>query len=189
VFTISASFIGNFKLGDNVNHNLKILAYLYGRLGDPNDREAWLLRKPVIILIGSICEAILHDLHMRMSSFTREGVAGIASSVLAHVRGRKIDKLEKYIASAKKHELLGPPTESIYAELEQLRKLRNRIHIQNEKGHFESNDSQAFNSTRQVSAEKALEKLLKVIATNHPRPSHASGHVEDFNLPWAEHYT
>jgi hypothetical protein len=188
MFTVSAGFIGDFKLGDNINHNLKVLAYLYQRQGDPADADAWLLRKPAIILIGSICEAILHDLHMRMNLYTVEGVKGIAATVLSYVRGKKIDKFETYIASAKKHSLLGAPSESIYGELERLRKLRNRVHIQNEKNHFEANDSQAFSAARQISAEKALETLIKTVSLNHPRPAHAAGHVDDFNLPWDEHY-
>ncbi|MBV2121695.1 MAG: hypothetical protein KUF74_09590 [Candidatus Thiodiazotropha sp. (ex Ctena orbiculata)] len=188
MFTVNAGFIGDFKLGDNINHNLKVLAYLYQRQDDPGDADAWLLRKPAIILIGSICEAILHDLHMRMNLYTVEGVKGITATVLSYVRGKKIDKFETYIASAKKHSLLGASSESIYSELEQLRKLRNRVHIQNEKKHFEDNDSQAFSAARQVSAEEALEKLIKTVSSNHPRPAHAAGHVNDFNLPWGEHF-
>lgn len=188
MFTVSAGFIGDFKLGDNINHNLKILAYLYRRQADPTDSDAWLLKKPIIILIGSICEAILHDLHMRMNLYTSEGVSGITSSVLAYVRGKKIDKFEKYISSAKKHSLLGTPTDAIYSDLDQLRKLRNRVHIQNEKNHYEPNESQAFSTDRQISAEQALERLIKIISANHPRPTHAAGHVADFNLPWDEHF-
>ena len=188
MFTVSAKFIGDFKLGDNINHNLRILAYLYQRQADPTDTDAWLLRKPIIVLIGSICEAVLHDLHLRMKLYTVEGVRGIASSVLAHVRGKKIDKFGAYIVSAKKHSLLGAPTEDIYDDLDQIRKLRNRVHIQNEKNHFEPNDSQAFSANRQLSAEKTLEKLIKLISENHPRPAHAGGHVADFDLPWGEHF-
>lgn len=188
MFTVNSGFIGDFKLGDNINHNLEILEYLYARMADPADHDSWVLRKPAVIIIGSICEAILHDLHMRINVFTREGVTGMATSVLSHVRGKKLDKFEKYIASAKKHKLLGPSSDAIYNDLEELRKLRNRVHIQNEKGHFEPDDGRAFNSRRQESAEKALEKLIKTVAINHPRPAHAAGHVQDFNLPWHEHY-
>ncbi len=188
MFTVSAGLIGNFKLGDNINHNLKILAYLYMRQADEHDEEAWVLSKPIIIFIGSIAEAILHDLHQRMQTHTIEGVRGIASSVLAYVRGKKIDKLDHYISSARKHSLLGPSTESIYGDLEQLRKLRNRIHIQNDKNHFEANDSQAFSLDRQVTAEQTLETLIKRISANHPRPAGAQGHVSDFQLPWDEHF-
>lgn len=189
MFTVSASFVGDFKLGDNINHNLRILSYLYQRQADPHDTDAWLLRKPIIILLGSICEAILHDLHLRMRTYTTEGVRGIAISVLSYVRGKKIDKFETYISSAKKHSLLGVHTESIYDDLDQLRKLRNRIHIQNDKNHFEPNDSQAFDRDRQISAERTLEILIKTISVNHPRPTNARGHVNDFHLPWGEHFT
>lgn len=189
MFTVSAGFIGTFKLGDNINHNLEILAYFYQRQADPHDTDAsWLLRKPIIIILGSICEAILHDLHMRMKTYTNEGVRGVAISVLSYVRGKQIDKFEHYISSAKKHSLLGPPTEAIYDDLEQLRKLRNRVHIQNEKNDFEPNDSQAFSRDRQISGERTLEKLIKAISTNHPRPAGVSGHVSDFQLPWNEHF-
>jgi hypothetical protein len=123
-----------------------------------------------------------------MKTYTTEGVRGIAGSVLTYVRGKKIDKLDQYISSAKKHSLLGPPTESIYDDLEQLQKLRNRIHIQNEKNHFEANDSQAFSSDRQETAEQTLETLMKTISTNHLRPPGARGHVSDFRLPWNEHF-
>lgn len=188
MFTVSAGFIGNFKLGDNINHNLEILAYLYQCQADRYDSDAWLLRKPAIIILGSICEAILYDLHARMKMYTLEGVRGIGISVLNYVRGKQLDRFEHYISSARKHSLLGPPTDAIYNELEQLRKLRNRIHIQNEKSEFEPNDSQAFSRIRQISAEQTLEKLMKAIANNYRRPPNVGSHVRDFQLPWNEHF-
>jgi len=123
-----------------------------------------------------------------MKTYTAEGVRGITASVLSYVRGKRIDKLEHYISSAKKHSLLGPPTEAIYDDLEQLRKLRNRVHIQNEKNDFEPNDSQAFSRDRQISAERTLERLMKVVSTNHPRAAGVGSHVNDFQLPWNEHF-
>ena len=139
------------------------------------------------MLIGSICEAILHDLHFRMKVFTSEGVFGITDTVLTYVRGKRLDKFEQYIASAKKHRLLGPATDSIYDELEELRKLRNRIHIQNQR-HFEADESAAFSQSRQVAAERVLEKLLRDLSAKHPRPPSVQGHVPDFRLPWEPHH-
>ena len=118
MFVISSGFIGKFKLGDNINHNLKILTYLHQRQDDPTDHESQILRKPIIIIIGSICEAILYDLHKRMNENTVEGVKGIATKVLNYVRGKKIDQFESYISSAKKHTLLGAVTDPIYDELD-----------------------------------------------------------------------
>lgn len=162
MFTVSAGFIGDFKLGDNINHNLRILAYFYQCQADPHNTEVmWLLRKPIIIILGSICEAVLYDFHLRMRTYTNEGVLGITNSALSYVRGKRLDKFEQYIISAKKHSLLGHPTESIYDDLDLLRKLRNRVHIQNEKHDFEPNDSQAFSKDRQISSERTLEILIK----------------------------
>jgi len=188
MFTVSAGFIGDFKLGDNIHHNLRILACLYRHQVAAHGNDANLLRKPITILLGSICEALLHDLHLRMKTYTVEGVRGIAVSVLNYVRTKKIDKFEHYISSAKKHCLLGTKTDQIYHDLEELRKLRNRVHIQNDKNHFEPNESQAFNEGRQISAEQTLEKLLKHISANHPRKASAQGYVNDFQLPWNEHF-
>ena len=188
MFTVSADFIGDFKLGDNINHNLEVIAYFYQREADTHDTDSWLVRKPLIITLASICEAILYDLHMRMDTYTTEGVKGIGVSILTYVRGKKIDKFETYIASARKHALLGPATDQIYSDLEDLRKLRNRVHIQNDKNHFEANDSQAFSLRRIKQAEQALEKLVKTISANHPRAAYATGHVNDFEFPWDEHY-
>ena len=156
MFKVSAGFIGSFKLGDNINHNLEILAYLYQCQASASPKEGQLLRKPITILLGSVCEAVLHDLHLRMRIYTNEGVLGIPASVLSYVRGKKLDKFELYISSAKKHSLLGPKTDDIYDELDELRMLRNRIHIQNEKDHFEPDESIAFSEARQISAEKTL---------------------------------
>ncbi len=94
----------------------------------------------------------------------------------------------KNISSAKKHSLLGSPSEAIYDDLDQLRKLRNRVHIQNDKNDFEPNDSQAFSRDRQISGERTLEKLIKTISTNHPRPASVGRHVNDFQLPWDAHF-
>lgn len=187
MFTVDSGFIGNFKLGDNINYNLEILARLYHCQKSGSAREHLLVAKPIIILIGSICEAVLHDIHLRMREYTIEGVAGISGAILSYVRGKKIDKFEVYIASAKKHELLGPKTDDIYESLDELRKLRNRVHIQNEKGHFEPDESKAFSLARQREAEKTLEVLLKTISVNHPRPGDVAGHVSDFQVPWDEH--
>lgn len=184
-FTVSSGFIGSFKLGDNLNHTLDVLTLLYQtQRADTSS----LLCKPITILLASVCEAILCDFHDRMKRFTREGVGNVAESVLDYVRGTHIDEFSKYIASAKKHNLLKDAGPRIYDSLEDLRKLRNRVHIQNKKGHFEPDDGHAFTMSRQIEAEKTLERVLKLMAERHARPASAQGYVADFQLPWSEHF-
>lgn len=183
MFTVETNFIGIFKLGDNINHNLRILRYLYTCTGN----EAWVLKKIKIILIGSICEAILYDLLFRINRFTLEGVKGFSTKVIAAIQGSKVDDFSKYIDMAKKQELLGNNDDPIYESLHQLRKLRNRVHIQNEKNHFEPNDTEAFNTDRLIESERVLEILAKTMSTNHSRGEHARC-VADFEFPWDEHF-
>jgi hypothetical protein len=115
MFTVGSGFIGNFKLGDNINHNLAVLAllYRYSREGDAESKR--LLCKPITILLVSVIEAVLHDFHSRIRTFTWEGVMNLPPSISEYVRSlRRIDELEKYIASAKKHDFFDAADQGFY---------------------------------------------------------------------------
>jgi hypothetical protein len=66
VFAIKSKFIGNFKLGDNIVHNLNVLGLLYRVYANEDNDGKRLLCKPIILLLVSIIEAVLHDLHHRI---------------------------------------------------------------------------------------------------------------------------
>jgi hypothetical protein len=132
-----------------------------------------------------VAEAILHDFHGRIKYYTREGVQNLAESVIAYVRSKQIDRLERYIASAKKHNLFDMADNRFYDLLEELRKLRNRVHIQNEKNDFEPDERLAFSEARMRLAERVLEKLIRTMAQKYPRQHN---HVRDFKLPWDPHF-
>lgn len=183
---IESKFIGDFKLGDNINHNLKILALLYEQYAKGDDAQKLLLCKPITLLLVSIIDAILYDLHWRIRTFTKEGVRNVLKSSIVYIRSlKKMDTLEKYIASAKKNGLLGPTNDQLYADLDTLRRLRNRIHIQNTKKDFEPDEINAFSTVRKLLAEKAIEKTLKVMAEKYARETNF---VDDFTLPWEPHF-
>jgi homoserine acetyltransferase len=162
------------------------LLYDHQATGTPEQKQ--LLCKPITILLASICEAVLFDFHMRIRVFTSEGVRNLARSVMDYVRKKKIDEFEKYIASAKKHDFFDAADSGLYEILDGLRKLRNRVHIQNSKNDFEPDERNAFSYARQVKAEKSLEKILKTMATKYARTGHVTGCVDNFVLPWKEHY-
>lgn len=186
-FTIKSNFIGLFKVGDNINHNLQILSLLYKYYAEAAGADQKLLLKPITITIVSIIEALLYDLHYRIKSFTTEGVQNISIDVLNYIRGKHLDELEKYIASAKKHNLFQRRNEKFYDYLDELRKLRNRVHIQNRNNYFESDESNAFNDERRILAEKALEKVMRIMLEKYHRNDHHH-HVADFTLPWNPHF-
>lgn len=189
MFKIKSNFICLFKIGDNINHNLKVLALLYKTESSLPDETKTLLYKPIIITVASICEAILYDFHVRIKHNTKEGVKNLASNIIDRIRTKNIDEFEKYIASAKKNELFEKNDSTFYDELDDLRKLRNRVHIQNRKRHFEPDESTAFNRKRKIMSEKILERILKQMVDKYSRPNSVTGYVDDFEIPWEEHFT
>ena len=187
MFTVNSNFIGNFKLGDNINYNLGVLRLLYRYFESSEPAEQALLRKPIILTLVSIIEAVLHDFHFRIRCYTVEGVRNLPIEVLDYVRGKKLDELEKYISSARKHDFFGLAYINFYDVLDELRKLRNRIHIQNSKNHFEPDETNAFSEQRKIQAEKVLEIVTKTMAKKYSRGDNLHC-VEDFEFPWKEYY-
>ena len=74
---------------------------------------------------------------------------------------------------------------ALYKELDDLRKLRNRIHIQNTKNDFERDEYRAFSDERKLLAEKVLEEILRTMAAKYSREHN---YVSDFELPWDSHF-
>jgi hypothetical protein len=185
-FNVSSSFIGIFKLGDNINFNLDLLALLY-REHNANAENRVYWRKPIILTNVSITEALLYDLHHRIKTFTIEKVKGVAESISDYIQGKQLDELEKLIASARKHDLFSLADTNFYERMDELRKLRNRVHIQNRKNHFEPDDHVAFSAERMRHSERVLEKTAKVMAEKYGRAAHLD-YVRDFPFPWTAHF-
>jgi len=173
--------MGSFKTGDNINHNLRILGLLYRYFEEANVHDRKLLCKPIIILNASIVEAVLHDFHMRVRSYTAEGVANVTRDITNYIRGKKISKFEKYIVSAEKHDLFNANHIGLYQALFELCRLRNRIHIQEIK-HFNPDESNVFTEKKKILSEKCLELVMKMMEAKFPRQGRR--YVDDFELPW-----
>ena len=186
MITIESKFIGNFKTGDNINHNLQVLAILYRYFDGETPQNRRLLCKPIVISLISIIDAVLHDLHYRVREFKSEGVRNILNKSRDDIRSlRRMERLEATIRSAKKHGLIEPAGDAFYDNLDKLRELRNRVHIQNAKKYFPPNEYDAFTEPRKLEAERAVEKTLKVMAKKYARDY---DFVESFQLPWNPHY-
>ncbi len=186
MITISSNFIGSFKLGDNICYNLECLRLLEEQYNADKTEHRSLI-KPIVISIASVAEAVLYDFYSRMRVFTSEGVASVPDVVLAEVRAKHIDEFAKYIDHAKKRKILRGDN-SLYEDLHELRKLRNRVHIQNSKRHFEYDDSDAFSPARLLKSERTLEHLLRILEEDHCRTNKsASDCVPPFELPWKAH--
>ena len=80
---IKPRFIGNFKLGDNIAYNFKILQILYNAQAQlNNDNDRCLLNKPITIILMSIIEAILHDYFFRINNHSIENSINIPETFL-----------------------------------------------------------------------------------------------------------
>lgn len=188
-----SSFIGNFKVGDNIVYNLSVLKTLYDAKGLVTDEsQKSHLIKPKVLIIASICEAILYDFfNVRIKTFTKEGVESLASTVIDYIRGLTgLDEFAKYIDQAKKHDLFnfkGTDGEDFYDALHDLRKSRNRIHIQNTKLYEPKDEAELFSNEELVAAEKILEAMIRHMEVNHKRKE--MNYVADFELPWEAHFS
>jgi hypothetical protein len=183
---IESKFVGDFKVGDNIVHNLEVLELLYTQYAGASDRNKRLLCKPITVLLVSILDAVLYDLHYRIRTFTREGVRNVIESSAKYIRGlKKMDQFEKCIKSAEEHGLLEDKGGALYKQLDELRRLRNRIHIQNKNKDFEADEYDAFNENRKVLAEKALENTLRIMAVKYERNL---DYVKEFKLPWETYF-
>jgi hypothetical protein len=188
MFTLKADFIADFKLGDNINYNLKILEILYETYNGTDPAKNTYLVKPIVLTILSIIEAVLYDFHYRAKWYTREGVSNLSNDIIEVLRQKKIDDFGKYIASAKKSHLFDSVQENFYEDLERLRIMRNRIHIQNDKKYMPKDESAVFNQNSKYLAECALEIVLRTMDKKFKRPESVRAHVKDFVIPWEPKY-
>ena len=177
--TIDTSFIGKFKTGDNLVYTAKVLQQLY--LDD-----SALLIKPKVIQNASLVEAVLYDFFRRICDHTSE-FNYLDSKTLAEIRSTKpenIANFESHINKFGHYQLLGKCSD-LYKDLHTLRKLRNRIHVQNEKGVFDPDDGKTFTKDKLILSEKCAEYVLRYLSTKYPRNKK---HVKDINLPWCAHF-
>lgn len=178
----------NFKLGDNIVFNLNSLALLYKYYRSESTSNQNLLRKSIILINASCTEAVLHDFYKRIRGNTKEGVTGLAGNVVDAIRIlKRIDKFDLYITHAEKHDFFNANHTDMYEVMHEIRQLRNRVHIQNEKNHFEPDDVNAFNEERLTQSEKVLEAVVRTMSSKYPRSSQFN-YVSDFVLPWNEHW-
>ena len=187
-FEVPSDFIGGFKIGDNICHNLSVLSALYESYHNGDDKKKRLLCKPIVLTIVSVLEAILHDFFcVRVATHTIEGVPGFDEETLAEIRDKKLDELNLYIDQAGKHDVLKLDDRNLYKPLHELRKLRNRVHIQNMLAYEPIDEYDAFTPQEKIVAERALENVVKVMHCEYPRKDRLQG-CNDFSFPWDPHY-
>lgn len=182
-----SSFIGDFQVARNISHSLAVVSTLWSlREEATSPATKRYLQKPMIILNVAIIEALLYDFHKRVKWFTREGVMGMPVNIVTYIRGKQIDKLEALIASCRKHDLFDELGSSFYEDLDILRRIRNRVHLQNEKHDLEPDDAIAFSAERLFLSERAVEFVMLTLEAKYPRSVNV--YTPPFHLPWPTYF-
>lgn len=181
VETIKCNFIGDFKVGDNMLVNGQALC----RLSAMNEKG--IFNKLMVVQAGSIVEAALDQIIYRAQNHTKEGVPNIAADRLKKIRETEIERFNNIIQAMKTHKLLDGLGATIYSDLDHLRELRNRVHIQFDdkpKG-LGRDDHQAFDDKKVVWALSLSIRLLKHLVEKFPRPEDMGVYAHDISIPTA----
>lgn len=184
-FKVKANFIVVFKIGDNINYNLRILKTLYDgyeKLPDGSN-----LIKPIVILNTAIIEAILFDFvvnRLKKPYF----VDILFVDILNYLKDKDLKKFEHYISQAEKFDLFDMKDSNFYNAMRSLNKKRNRVHIQNEKWDDPHEESIVYDERAKILSEKVLEKVLNTMTVKYPRNEEYRNYVNDFELPWNRHF-
>jgi hypothetical protein len=157
---ITGTFMWSFKKGDNIVYNFDIIWELYRARRAATATHKHKYNKPIILLQMSIVECILDDFVNRVGQHVRDRIPNITPAQIADFRTKKRDKLEHYIAAAKKHDLFDAD-DAFYANMDLLRQARNRFHIQNAGRLDPADESVLFRGALLTMAENTFEVVLE----------------------------
>lgn len=181
---ITNTFMWNFKKGDNIVYNFGVIWALYdAKSGANSTREKKMYIKPIILLQMSIVECILDDFVNRVKDHVYDKVPNISDSQIENFKTKKSDRLENYIAAAKKHNLFNR-RQDFYTTMDRLRQARNRFHIQNTKNTPPLNEHDLFTEALLVQCEEILETVVHTMMSKFYRGIKPELQFSKVPLPW-----
>ncbi len=175
-------FFWDFKRMDNVNYNFQIIETLFKIKMNHDGNEQ--LNKPIILILAAIIECILYDFIRRVTEHRKELIPGLDEKIIDDTRDKICDQFEPLIAHARKHDLLQDNHGKIYQDLDFIRKLRNRIHIQNRQEQLDRDEFKIWTDANIMLASQALEKVCDTLCNTYPRPNEELISMIDFPRPW-----
>ena len=179
----TGQFFWNFKRMDNVNYNFEIIETLFLAKKTSNDPH---FNKPIIILLVAIIECCLYDFLVRINQHRYDAVPNLAQPIITYIRSMgETDELKRLIPRVRSQNLLRVnPEDTLYDDLEFLRKVRNRVHIQNRYSVLSRNESAVFTNVTLELAQDCLEKVVGTLCNTYPRWGSQPISMTDFPRPW-----
>lgn len=180
----TGQFFWSFKRMDNVNYNFQIIETLY--LAKKKNDNDLLFNKPIIILIMAIIECMLYDFIIRIHTYKNDPFPNITQSIVSYLKKTsQTDQLKIIIPRIKSQNLLRASVgDSIYDDLECLRNVRNRIHIQNKYNILSEDEYDIFTESNLKKAEQCLERVCDVLCNVYPRWNRIPLSMNNFPRPW-----
>lgn len=181
----SGQFFWNFKRMDNVNYNFEIVELLYSAKKTNGNNSRF--NKPIIILIMAIIECSLYDFILRINQYNTDSFPNIHQVVVSYFRNnvRETDELKRLIPQIRSQNLLRVPSgDSLYDDLEYLRKVRNRVHIQNKYYTLNKDEHRVFTESELTKTQECLEKVYDALCNVYPRWQNQPIPMSDFPRPW-----
>jgi len=185
------TFNWNFKVGDNIKHNLEEVFFLYKIKQDScsSTKEKQFLNKHISMTLVGIIEAILYDFVVRLDNATNQFPLIIDDKKRKDIKkyiseqkvpyelkklGVKMLKVKNYsltqiLKLLQKFELLEAKNSPIYNTLEQATYFRNRIHIYNWFNNFEIDEKYVFTDKRLEILEKLFVYVLTTMEAKYSR--------------------
>ncbi|MER8929776.1 hypothetical protein NKI34_29555 [Mesorhizobium sp. M0700] len=177
--TITCGFIGDFKVGDNLVRNAEALC----RLSEAN--KDGVFNKLMVIQAGSITEAALDQIIYRAQNFNREGVPNISEADRKAIEATMVERFNNIIQAMQKYKVIDGMGGGIYDDLHQLRRYRNRVHIQLDTDPKDSprDEDGAFSAKIVGWSLDLCIRVLNFLAANFERPKGMEQYAQTLAIP------
>lgn len=176
---IDCTFVGAFKVGDNLRYNCDLLCGLVDANADG------VFGKMIVLQAGAILEAALTQVIYRAQNYNREGVPNIEEADRRRIEESRIDKFAVAIDVLKKYAVLNGLGGQVYDEMHRLRRYRNKIHIQEDvKVAGAPRDENAiFTADLTAWALDLNRRVLQHLSEALARPQHIRDYVGSLHVP------
>lgn len=169
---------------DNVNYNFRIVTELYDAKKKSSQKS--LYNKPITIILVAIIECMLYDFIIRIKGYKWDPFPNMTTRIAQSIRGiNDTDQMSKLINICRDEDLLQDATKgSFYDELEEVNKIRNRLHIQNKYGYSASDEHRVFTASNLLLVQETFKHVCDVLCNVYPRWNQSPIPMSDFPEPW-----
>lgn len=180
--SLDCNIFGDFKIGDNAAYNADLLSDLV------EANKGGKFNKSIVLQAASLIEVAAIQIFYRATHYNREGVPNIVEADRNTIAEKQIDKFAVVIDNLKKYHVLDGLGAKIYDKLHNLRKFRNKIHIQSDvklQGASCDEDELFTDDTTDCAIDLSW-KVLNHLQDHYPRPNVIKGFVRKLRLPRLE---